>query len=85
MSCPKSQVKTADGEGRGVPIIYEELQQLNNNNNKIPNGINNRKTNEVLVAQACPNLGDPVDVSPPGSSVYGIFSSYGIFQARILE
>ena len=32
-----------------------------------------------VVAKSCPTLGDPVDCSPPGSSVYGIF------QARILE
>ena len=32
-----------------------------------------------LVIQLCPVLCDPMDCSPPGSSVYGIF------QARILE
>ena len=32
-----------------------------------------------LVAQSCPTLCDPMDSSPPGSSVYGII------QARILE
>ena len=32
-----------------------------------------------LVAQSCPTLWDPLDSSPPGSSVHGIF------QARILE
>ena len=31
------------------------------------------------VAQSCPTLWDPMDYSPPGSSVHGIF------QARILE
>ena len=31
------------------------------------------------VSKSCPTLCDPVDCSPPGSSVYGIF------QARILE
>ena len=31
------------------------------------------------VAQSCPTLGDPMDCSPPGSSVLGIL------QARILE
>ena len=34
---------------------------------------------KVLVAQLCPTLCDPMDCSPPGSSVYGIL------QARILE
>ena len=31
------------------------------------------------VAQLCPTLSNPVDRSPPGSSVHGIF------QARVLE
>ena len=31
------------------------------------------------VAQSCPTLCDPIDCSPPGSSVHGIF------QARVLE
>ena len=34
---------------------------------------------ESEVAQSCLTLSDPVDCSPPGSSVYGIF------QARVLE
>ena len=34
---------------------------------------------KVLVAQSCPTLCDPIDCSPPGSSVHRIF------QARILE
>ena len=34
---------------------------------------------ESEVAQSCPILGDPMDCSPPGSSVHGIF------QARVLE
>ena len=34
---------------------------------------------ESGVAQSCPTLGDPMDYSPPGSSVHGIF------QARVLE
>ena len=34
---------------------------------------------EREVAQSCPTLWDPVDCSPPGSSVHGIL------QARILE
>ena len=34
---------------------------------------------EVLVAQLCPTLCDPMDCSPPGSSIHGIL------QARILE
>ena len=34
---------------------------------------------EREVAQSCPTLSNPMDCSPPGSSVYGIF------QARVLE
>ena len=34
---------------------------------------------EREVAQSCPTLSDPMDCSPPGSSIYGIF------QARVLE
>ena len=34
---------------------------------------------KVLVTQSCPTLRDPINCSPPGSSVHGIF------QARILE
>ena len=34
---------------------------------------------EREVAQSCPTLSDPMDYSPPGSSIHGIF------QARVLE
>ena len=34
---------------------------------------------ESEVAQSCPTLHDPMDCSPPG------FSVHGIFQARVLE
>ena len=34
---------------------------------------------ESEVAQSCPTFSDPMDCSPPGSSVHGIF------QARVLE
>ena len=34
---------------------------------------------ESEVSQSCPTLSDPMDCSPPG------FSVHGIFQARILE
>ena len=36
-------------------------------------------TGWVLVTQLCPTLFDPMDSSPPGSSVYGIL------QAKMLE
>ena len=34
---------------------------------------------EGEVTQSCPTLSDPMDCSPPGSSIHGIF------QARVLE
>ena len=34
---------------------------------------------ESEVAQSCPTIGDPMNCSPPGSSIHGIF------QARVLE
>ena len=34
---------------------------------------------ESKVAQSCPTPSDPMDCSPPGSSIHGIF------QARVLE
>ena len=34
---------------------------------------------DIEVAQLCPTLCDPMDCSPPGSSVHGIF------QAKVLE
>ena len=34
---------------------------------------------ESDVAQSCPTLSDPMDCSPPGSSVHGVV------QARVLE
>ena len=33
---------------------------------------------EREVAQSCPTLSDPVDYSPPGSSVHGIFQARGL-------
>ena len=35
--------------------------------------------NESEVAQSCPTLRDPMDCSPPGSSIHGTF------QARVLQ
>ena len=38
-----------------------------------------KKVKESEVARSCLTLSDPMDCSPPGSSVHGIF------QARVLE
>ena len=40
---------------------------------------NKTRWNCYLVTKSCPTLHDPMDCSPPGSSVHGIL------QARILE
>ena len=60
-------------ENRSIPCAQEEKKQFKNGIN-IP-----KKGKETEVAQLCPTLWDPVDCSPPGSSVRGIL------QARILE
>ena len=39
---------------------------------------------EVWVAQLCPDLCDPVDFSPPGSSVHGILQAGALEWAAIL-
>ena len=44
-----------------------------------PWGCNNQVEVKVLPTQLCPTLCDPMDYSPPGSSVHGIL------QARMLE
>ena len=44
-----------------------------------PSPLSNSRISHSLVAQFCPILCDPMDCSPPGSSVHGIS------QARILE
>ena len=41
--------------------------------------LKSKNESESEVAQSCPTLCDPVDCSPPGSSVHGIL------QVRILE
>ena len=33
---------------------------------------------ESEVAQSCPILSDPMDCSPPGSSIHGIFQARGL-------
>ena len=38
-----------------------------------------RRRSDSEVAQSCPTLSNPMDCSPPGSSIHGIF------QARVLE
>ena len=50
-----------------------------NDTRQMPGPIFNVKKVEVLVAQSCPTLCNPLDHSPPG------FSNHEIFQERILQ
>ena len=42
---------------------------------------------QVLVGQSCPTLCDPMDCSPPGSSVYGILQErmFGVGSHSLLQ
>ena len=80
-----------EGEGQGSLVCcspwgckeLDTTKQLNNNNGsgrqadekQLSNGVKS----ENVVAQLHPTLCDPMNCSPPGSSVHGIL------QARILE
>ena len=52
----------------------EELKQF-----RLAPGGERKKVKDSEVTQSCPTLCDPMDCSPPGSSIHGIF------QARVLE
>ena len=56
-----------DSPGKNTGVGYHVLRQCM------------KVKSESEVAQLCPTLRDPMDCSPPGSSVHGIF------QARVLE
>ena len=69
-----------------VPLLYSlELYELRklvhlSYSLSVPGGPLPRTLKvKVLAAQSCPTLCDPMDCSPPGSSVHGIL------QARILD
>ena len=40
---------------------------------------------ESEVTQSCPTLSDPMDYSPPGSSIHGIFQARGLEWGAILQ
>ena len=40
---------------------------------------------DVKVAQSCPTLCDPIDCSPPGSSVHGILRNTGAVCHALLQ
>ena len=54
------------------------LNRSDRSGSPFPSPMRERKS-ESEVAQSCPTLSNPMDCSPPGSSVHGIF------QARVLE
>ena len=77
------RVRGDGGPTRG-PKGESRLHRLNShlmNYKTLGNTFNhtNVRISESKVAQSCPTLCDPMDCSPPGSSVHGVF------QARILE
>ena len=61
--------------------LLEKKKQVNLHDHELGNNFLHMtsKAKQVLVTQSCPTLCDPMDCSPPGSSVHGIL------QARILE
>ena len=68
----------------GNVVIIIEQHRKYNETHWIIYFKNDKMTNLIYIiyivyAQLCPNLGDPMDCSPPASSIHGIF------QARILE
>ena len=64
-----------------LPVLLKHLFKYLIQNHLINYSINSlwRWKVKVLVTQSCPTLYDPMDCSPPGSSVHRIL------QARILE
>ena len=61
--------------------LLEKKKKVNLHDHELGNNFLHMtsKAKQVLVTQSCPTLCDPMDCSPPGSSVHGIL------QARILE
>ena len=61
-------------------LCYSRIDSLNVLYCRLIKSLHSEWVSEVSkVAQSCPTLCDPVDCSPPGSSVHGVL------QARILE
>ena len=66
-SCPTVRPRLWDSPGKDTGVGCHFLLQCR------------KVKSESEVAQSCLTLHDPMDCSPPGSSVHGIF------QARVLE
>ena len=65
--------------GVSLKIVHPLVKVEKINGGADRRGGKNTQKSESEVAQSCPTLCDPVDCSPPGSSVHGIL------QARVLE
>ena len=65
--CEKVRVEQGEGEREKEYIREQNLLDID------------KQWQQSQVAQSCPTLWDPVDCSPPGSSIHGIF------QAKVLE
>ena len=63
----------------GVTQSRTQLKRLSSSSSSIKSHPFSKNKSVCLVAQSCPTLSNPVDCSPPGSSVHEIL------QARILE
>ena len=63
----------------GTSWIRNTLLDLRSAESHLLSSLKHYKGKRREVAQSCPTLSDPMDCSPPGSSIHGIF------QARVLE
>ena len=59
--------------------VYQPGRRISDLDKNFLNSLTTIKYEKREIAQLCPTLCDPMDCSPPGSSVHGIF------QPRILE
>ena len=71
-AAPEGHSRTHVCQAPRVCAVSKEMPQ--EGTRPLPTGVSERE-----VAQSCPALCDPMDCSPPGSSVHGVL------QARILE
>ena len=98
--CSSSQDSELPTQGAGIQSLVRELDPISCSWDPAqPKKKKLKKESEV--SQSCPALCDPLDCSPPGSSIRGIFQArvlewgaicslpgfpvHGIFLARVLE
>ena len=75
---------SGDGKGQGGLVCYSPWCCKESDTTGWLNNKNNIVLCWVLVAQLCPTLCDPMDFSPPGSSVHGIFQAKSLEWVAIL-